>query len=88
VILKLPVLATAQAVPGAQAPFREAIASGKHVIVDCSQTCAADSRFFGLLLMLRKQLRQREINPQFRGISPQLRKQFWLHGVDYLLELD
>ena len=88
VTLQLPRYATARAVPGAEAPFRQALAGGKLVVLDCSRTDVADLRFFGLLLMLRKQLRHHGASPRFSGVSPQLRRQFWLHGVDHLLDVD
>jgi hypothetical protein len=51
-------------VPKAIACFGEALASRKQIVVDFSETRAADARFFGLLLMLRKQLKGRGAAPQ------------------------
>ncbi len=85
VTLRLSGYATASQVPKAIACFRDALASRKQVVVDFSETRAADARFFGLLLMLRKQLKGRGAAPQFVGISPRLQRQFRLNGLGYLL---
>jgi N-acetylglucosaminyldiphosphoundecaprenol N-acetyl-beta-D-mannosaminyltransferase len=77
--------ATGQHVPKAVARFREALGKQKEIIVDLSQTQAIDARFFGLLLMLRKELISRGSTLQFAGIAPALEKQFRLNGVGYLL---
>jgi len=85
VTLRLSGYATASQVPKAIACFRDALASRKQVVLDFSETRAADARFFGLLLMLRKQLKDRGAAPQFVGVSPGLQRQFRLNGLGYLL---
>jgi N-acetylglucosaminyldiphosphoundecaprenol N-acetyl-beta-D-mannosaminyltransferase len=55
------------------------------VIVDLSQTRAIDARFFGLLLMLRKQLTGKGTTLRFQGASQRLRRQFQLNSIEYLL---
>ena len=67
--------------------FRDAVAAKKDVAIDFSETWAADSRFFGLLLMLRKQLRGEKFELTLRGISPRLARLFRLHGLGYMLPL-
>ena len=65
--------------------FRIAIASKKDTRIDLSKTCAIDTRFLGLLLMLRKNLKKSGVDLTFVGLSPDLRKIFELHGVGFLL---
>jgi len=77
--------AIAERAPKAIASFRDAVASQKPVAVDLSQTRAVDARFFGLFLMLRKQLKSRGSSLRFVGVSPRLERQFRLNGLEYLL---
>ena len=65
--------------------FRVAVASQKQVVIDLSQTRWLDARFFGLLLMLRKQVSSQGSPLQFTGVNPALRRQFRLNRVEYLL---
>jgi N-acetylglucosaminyldiphosphoundecaprenol N-acetyl-beta-D-mannosaminyltransferase len=80
--------ATAIRAPQAIATFREVVASHKPVVVDLSRTRAVDARFFGLFLMLRKQLKGSGSGLRFVGVSPGLERQFRLNGVGYLLSTD
>ncbi len=80
--------ATAVQVPQAIASFREAVASQKPVTVDLSRTRAVDARFFGLFLMLRKQLKGSGTGLRFFGVSPRLERQFTLNGLGHLLSSD
>ncbi len=77
--------ATASQVPKTIAFFRDAVATQKKVVLDLSQTGAMDARFFGLLLMLRKQLSGNGSGLQFVGVSPILGRLFRLNGLEYLL---
>ncbi len=77
--------ATAPHVKGAIRCFRDAAVAEKSVVIDCSQTRAIDARFFGLLLMLRKQLEARGAKLEFAGLSPRLERTFHLNGLDYLI---
>lgn len=77
--------ATAGQASKAIACFRDAVSSEKPVMVDLSRTRAVDARFFGLFLMLRKQLKARGSSLRFVGISPGLERQFRLNEVGYLL---
>src|ERR1700733_4061440 len=77
--------ATANQAPEAISAFRDALASQKPITVDLSRTRAVDARFFGLLLMLRKQLKDSGFGLQFVGSSRGLERQFRLNGLEYLL---
>lgn len=65
--------------------FREALAKKREIRIDLSDTRIIDSRFFGAFLMLRKSTRRRGTDLKFIGVSPQLQKQFRLHGTGFLL---
>jgi N-acetylglucosaminyldiphosphoundecaprenol N-acetyl-beta-D-mannosaminyltransferase len=67
--------------------FRETLIKQKaNVVLDLTRTHAIDGRFFGLLLMLRKNLKNQGAKLQFVGISPTIRRLFWLNGLNFLLE--
>jgi N-acetylglucosaminyldiphosphoundecaprenol N-acetyl-beta-D-mannosaminyltransferase len=85
VTLRLSGDATVQHLPEAIGYFRRALAGQKQPIIDLSWTQHIDSRFFGLLLMLRKQLNSKNADLKFIGISPRLARLFRLHGVEFLL---
>jgi N-acetylglucosaminyldiphosphoundecaprenol N-acetyl-beta-D-mannosaminyltransferase len=63
--------------------FREAIATRKHIVLDFSNTRAIDARFLGLLLMLKKTLKNSGAAPIFVGLSPGLKMLFRLNGLDF-----
>jgi N-acetylglucosaminyldiphosphoundecaprenol N-acetyl-beta-D-mannosaminyltransferase len=65
--------------------FRQAAAAKREVVIDLSSARRIDARFFGLFLMLRKQLNSKNASLSFIGISPRLARLFWLNGVDFLL---
>jgi N-acetylglucosaminyldiphosphoundecaprenol N-acetyl-beta-D-mannosaminyltransferase len=65
--------------------FGAALNKEKSIAVDLSQTVALDPRFFGLLLMTRKRLRQRGQKLRFFGASPKITRAFRRNGFDYLL---
>jgi N-acetylglucosaminyldiphosphoundecaprenol N-acetyl-beta-D-mannosaminyltransferase len=77
--------ATATRVSDAIACFREALASGKQVVVDLSQMRALDARFLGLFLMLSKEMKADGSVLHLIGVSSGLRRQFRLNGLEYLL---
>ena len=86
VTVRLPGYATTLRVPEAIARFGQALASQKRgVAVDLSQTRAIDARFFGLLLMIRKQLKGRGSALQFQGVSARLQRLFRLNALEFLL---
>jgi N-acetylglucosaminyldiphosphoundecaprenol N-acetyl-beta-D-mannosaminyltransferase len=66
--------------------FRETLTKGtKHLVIDLTGTRVIDGRFFGLLLMVRKSLKGQGAKLDFTGLSPVIRREFWLNGVDFLL---
>lgn len=85
VMVRLSGYATAARVPDAIGCFREAIASRKPVVVDLSRTRALDTRFLGLFLMLRKQLKARGLALQLIDAPSALQRQLRLNGLGYLL---
>jgi N-acetylglucosaminyldiphosphoundecaprenol N-acetyl-beta-D-mannosaminyltransferase len=66
--------------------FRNALAAQKAIVIDLSQTSAIDQRFFGLLLMLRKQLVQRGDRLTFSGATRHTRTLFRMNGFEFLLD--
>jgi N-acetylglucosaminyldiphosphoundecaprenol N-acetyl-beta-D-mannosaminyltransferase len=77
--------ATADSVPRAIVAFREAIASRSPIEVNMSRVLRVDARFLGLLLMLRKTLKDKGLTLSFVGISAALARQFERSGLEYLL---
>jgi len=66
--------------------FRKALQSGKQIVIDVSKTEYLDPRFFGLMLMVRKQLSSRGQKLRFIGVSPELRRIFRLNRFEFLLD--
>jgi N-acetylglucosaminyldiphosphoundecaprenol N-acetyl-beta-D-mannosaminyltransferase len=77
--------AVAAHVDGAIEQLRDALDSGKRMIVDVSDTQYVDARFFGLFLMVRKQLASRGEKLLFTGASPGLLRIFRLNRFEFLL---
>jgi N-acetylglucosaminyldiphosphoundecaprenol N-acetyl-beta-D-mannosaminyltransferase len=65
--------------------FRNALASNKHINLDVSNTQSVDPRFFGLFLMVRKQLASRGRDLRFTGVTPQMRRTFQRNRFEFLL---
>uniref|UniRef100_Q07SN5 Anti-sigma-factor antagonist n=1 Tax=Rhodopseudomonas palustris (strain BisA53) TaxID=316055 RepID=Q07SN5_RHOP5 len=65
--------------------LRGAIASRKDVVLDLSKARFIDTRFLGLLLMVRKQLRHNGLSLTICAPSKPIRRLLKLHEVDYLL---
>jgi N-acetylglucosaminyldiphosphoundecaprenol N-acetyl-beta-D-mannosaminyltransferase len=65
--------------------FRNALGTGKQITVDVSKTHSVDPRFFGLLLMVRKQLAGQGKQLSFTGVTPSVRRIFRLNKFDFLL---
>jgi N-acetylglucosaminyldiphosphoundecaprenol N-acetyl-beta-D-mannosaminyltransferase len=55
------------------------------VVFDLSGTRVIDGRFFGFLLMLRKQLKRQGATLAFGGVTPAIERMFRLNGLDFLL---
>jgi N-acetylglucosaminyldiphosphoundecaprenol N-acetyl-beta-D-mannosaminyltransferase len=85
VTLALSGAAVAAHVDGAIEQFRDALDCGKRVIVDVSDTQHIDARFFGLFLMVRKQLASRGQALLFTGASAGLRRIFRMNRFEFLL---
>jgi N-acetylglucosaminyldiphosphoundecaprenol N-acetyl-beta-D-mannosaminyltransferase len=77
--------ATAHYVGHAISCFRGALINQKQLLIDLSAVRRIDIRFFGLFLMLRKQLNAKSASLKFIGISPRLARLFRLNGVEFLL---
>jgi N-acetylglucosaminyldiphosphoundecaprenol N-acetyl-beta-D-mannosaminyltransferase len=77
--------ATARHVDKAVSCLQEVSETKREVVVDVSLTQFIDGRFFGLLLMLRKQLFKHGGRLKFSGVSPGVEKMFRLNGVNFLL---
>lgn len=86
VVVKLAGVATAPHVATAIAELRYALTLGKErIIVDVSGVRAIDARFLGLLLMVRKHLKQHQARLEFVGASRATKRMFRLNGVGFLL---
>jgi N-acetylglucosaminyldiphosphoundecaprenol N-acetyl-beta-D-mannosaminyltransferase len=68
--------------------FRSLLVERCDVAVDISQTRAIDPRFFGLLLMFRKELKKEGKVLKFTGVSKRNRRIFRLNAFEFLLESD
>ena len=84
-VIHLSGYALAPQVEQATAFFRDAVRTGKRVVLDCRGLGYIDARFYGLLLMLRKQLLARGERLTIEGISPGLRRQFRRNGLENTL---
>jgi N-acetylglucosaminyldiphosphoundecaprenol N-acetyl-beta-D-mannosaminyltransferase len=66
--------------------FRSLLVHRCDVVLDVSKMLAIDSRFFGLLLMLRKELGKEGKLLTFVGTSKRSQRAFKLSGFEFLLE--
>src|SRR5258708_39781353 len=66
--------------------LRDAIAQGGRLTIDISGLRHIDSRFFGLLLMVRKQMHERGGMLEFSGESARIRRAFHLNRFGFLLD--
>jgi len=85
ITVQLSGFATERFVAKASAVFRNAISENKKVVIELTNAQFIDCRFFGLLLMLRKELEATRQGLEFIGISPRLARLFRLNGVGFLL---
>lgn len=83
VILTLSGSATSRNVEIAVRALSNAIATKKQITVDFSDSRVIDLRFLGLLLMLKKKLKNTCANPTFVGLSPGLRRIFRLNNIEF-----
>ena len=80
--------ATAPNAGKAIAAFREALETDRPICINLSNTWPIDARFLGLLLMLRKLAKRRNLSVSLVGASFRLRKLFRLNGAEFLLTMD
>ena len=85
VVVRLSGLAIAVHIDEAIKAFRQALGKEKPIDVDVSRIRLLDPRFFGLLLMVRKQLRRRGQALRFIGASPAIIRAFRLNRFEFLL---
>jgi N-acetylglucosaminyldiphosphoundecaprenol N-acetyl-beta-D-mannosaminyltransferase len=85
VVVQLYGLAVAAHIEDAIEAFREALDKNKMIDVDVSGTRMFDPRFFGLLLMVRKQLRRRGQALRFIEVSRAVVRTFRWNGFEFLL---
>ena len=83
--IKLSGSATIDNIARVQTCFENAVASGKAVVLDLSDLRFADSRFLGLLLMLRKQLRANEAGFELKGVKGPIARLLRWNGLEWLL---
>jgi N-acetylglucosaminyldiphosphoundecaprenol N-acetyl-beta-D-mannosaminyltransferase len=88
IMISLCGVASERHIPQATSCFREALAGKQNIIIDLSNTRLIDARFFGLLLMLRKELRSRGAKLIFTGASRPIERMFRLHELGFLLSAD
>jgi N-acetylglucosaminyldiphosphoundecaprenol N-acetyl-beta-D-mannosaminyltransferase len=77
--------ATTHHIERAASLFRELVPTQSEVVIDLSRTQFIDARFFGLILMFRKQLIDRGAQLKFIGAYPGIARIFRLNGVEFLL---
>jgi N-acetylglucosaminyldiphosphoundecaprenol N-acetyl-beta-D-mannosaminyltransferase len=85
IMISLCGIASEKHIPKAIARFQEALAGNENIIIDLSNIRLIDARFFGLLLMLRKELKTRGANLTFTGISRGIERLFRLSELQFLL---
>jgi N-acetylglucosaminyldiphosphoundecaprenol N-acetyl-beta-D-mannosaminyltransferase len=81
-------LAVARYVERVRPAFRDAIAARKRVIVDFTNTIGVDARFLGLLLLMRKAIRDGGGDLVLVGLSRRLRTLFRLNGLEFLISCE
>jgi N-acetylglucosaminyldiphosphoundecaprenol N-acetyl-beta-D-mannosaminyltransferase len=84
-VIKLSGAAVAKNVNLAIPHFRKSLHARKKIRVDVSDLSAVDARFFGLFLMIRKQLSNQGLDLEFLGLTPWAVKTFRLNGFEFLL---
>jgi N-acetylglucosaminyldiphosphoundecaprenol N-acetyl-beta-D-mannosaminyltransferase len=86
ITLKLSGALIAQSVDRAMPYLREVVTAGKQIRVDVSNAQLVDPRFFGLFLLLHKQMLSQGRSLQFVGVTRQIKWIFRLNGFDFLLQ--
>jgi N-acetylglucosaminyldiphosphoundecaprenol N-acetyl-beta-D-mannosaminyltransferase len=78
-------MATGSNVASAIRIFRDALAKSSELTIDVSSLRVIDARFFGLLLMVRKQLNERGGRLRFAGVSRRMERAFRMNRFSFLL---
>jgi N-acetylglucosaminyldiphosphoundecaprenol N-acetyl-beta-D-mannosaminyltransferase len=65
--------------------FQDALMCGKDIVLDLSETRQIDARFLGLLIMLRKELRDRGAELKFTAVPQTIARIFRLNELGFLL---
>jgi N-acetylglucosaminyldiphosphoundecaprenol N-acetyl-beta-D-mannosaminyltransferase len=78
-------MATGSNVASAVPVFRDALVKSSELTIDVSTLRVIDARFFGLLLMVRKQLNERGGRLQFAGVSRRMERAFHMNRFGFLL---
>jgi N-acetylglucosaminyldiphosphoundecaprenol N-acetyl-beta-D-mannosaminyltransferase len=65
---------------------RVAVSARRQVVIDLSGTGVIDARFLGFVLMLRSVVARHGGKVVVVGLSPNVKRQFRLHGVDFLFQ--
>ena len=84
--IKLSGAAVNRHIDAATTCFRQALEAQRPVVIDLSHISTIDPRFFGLLLMLRKQLLTRGQSLTVSGVNRRTYKIFRMNGFGFLLE--
>ena len=85
IVIRLSGSATTEFTTQAVACFRNALATNKKIVIDFSETQTIDARFFGLLLMLRKELKIRGETWKLIKVSPGVERLFRLNELAFLI---
>jgi N-acetylglucosaminyldiphosphoundecaprenol N-acetyl-beta-D-mannosaminyltransferase len=85
IMISLCGVASADQIPMAISCFQEALAAKQDIILDLSGTHLIDSRFLGLLLMLRKELKSRGAKLIFTHVPQTIERIFRLSELEFLL---
>ncbi len=85
IMISLCGIASERHVPKAIACFQEALTGSQNITIDLSNTRLIDARFLGLLLMLRKELKNRGARLIFTGVSGAIERIFRLSELEFLL---
>lgn len=85
IMISLCGVASERHIPKAIACFQEALTRNQDITINLSNTRSIDARFFGLLLMLRKETRTRGAKLAFTGVSSAIQRIFRLNELEFLL---
>jgi N-acetylglucosaminyldiphosphoundecaprenol N-acetyl-beta-D-mannosaminyltransferase len=86
IIISLSGNAVARHVEPAISCFQDLLKTKKEIFIDISKLRDVDPRFFGLFLMLEKQIKRQGGQLIFSGVSPLMRRLFRLNGFAFLLD--